>query len=101
MKPPPFVVPLAAGSVSFHVSSVITAIQTSGRFRFRKNSALADYAIERNPREFTLVELDEKFRCTLSRGIRPEVHENASNLADVSNELHNQKQKLWRCTRYS
>src|SRR5262249_33285474 len=61
----------------------------------RGNSELAEYIIERNPREFAFVEGDKRIPLYfIAVASDREVNENASNLVDISNELLNQKNNV-------
>ena len=60
----------------------------------RDNSDLAEYVIERNPREFAFVEGDKRiplYFIVLASDAEKQIDESASNLVDISNELLKQK----------
>jgi 2-polyprenyl-3-methyl-5-hydroxy-6-metoxy-1,4-benzoquinol methylase/glycosyltransferase involved in cell wall biosynthesis len=58
------------------------------------NSDLAEYIVERNPREFAFVEGDKRiplYFIALASDAEKPINESASNLVDISNELLKQK----------
>ena len=82
--------------------SVFIAIQTCGRVFSNGNSDLAEYIVERNPREFAFVEGDKRvplYFIALASDAKQNVDESASNLVDISNELLAQKDRAYAVAR--
>src|SRR5262249_19137644 len=66
----------------------------------RGNPELVEYVIERNPREFAFVESDKKIPLYfIAVASDAGVNENSSNLVDISNELLNQKDRVYAAAR--
>ena len=62
----------------------------------RGHSELAEYVIERNPREFAFVEGDKRIPLYfIALASDADVNESASNLVDISNELLTQKNRAF------
>jgi len=68
----------------------------------RGNSQLAEYIVERNPREFAFVEGDKRialYFIALASDAAKDIGQSASNLVDISNELLTQKDRAYAVAR--
>jgi 2-polyprenyl-3-methyl-5-hydroxy-6-metoxy-1,4-benzoquinol methylase len=66
------------------------------------NTDLAEYIVERNPREFAFVESDKRvplYFIALASDAEEDIGQSASNLVDISNELLTQKDRAYAVAR--